>query len=41
MCKLKPHHMKLGKSSGYLEAYGKRGKYREVPLNVTVREALV
>ncbi len=31
--------MKLGKRSGHLKAYGKRGKYREAPLNVTVREA--
>lgn len=41
MCKLKPHHVKPGKSSGYLEASSKRGKYREAPLNVTVGEALV
>lgn len=26
--------------SGHLTVYGKRGKYREVPLNVTAREAL-
>ena len=32
--------MKLGKRSGHLTVYGKRGKYREVPLNATAREAL-
>jgi integrase/recombinase XerC len=40
LCKLKPEHVKLGKRSGHLAVYGKRGKYREVPLNVTAREAL-
>jgi len=40
LCKLKPHHVKLGKRSGHLTIWGKRGKYREVPLNVTAREAL-
>ena len=40
LCKLKPEHVKLGRRSGYLTVYGKRGKYREVPLNVTAREAL-
>lgn len=40
LCKLKPEHVKLGKRSGHLTVYGKRGKYREVPLNVTAREAL-
>ena len=40
LCNLKPHHVKLGKRSGHLAVYGKRGKYREVPLNVTAREAL-
>jgi site-specific recombinase XerC len=40
LCKLKPHHVKLGKRSGHLKAYGKRGKYREAPINVTGREAL-
>ncbi len=40
LCKLKPHHVKLGKRSGHLTVWGKRGKYREVPLNVTAREAL-
>jgi integrase/recombinase XerC len=40
LCKLKPAHVKLGKRSGHLKVYGKRGKYREVPLNVTARGAL-
>ena len=40
LCNLKPHHLKLGKRSGHLMVYGKRGKYREVPLNATAREAL-
>ncbi len=40
LCKLKSSHVKLGKRSGHLKVYGKRSKYREVPLNVTVREAL-
>ena len=39
MCKLKPPRVKLGKISGHLKAYGKRGKYREVPINVPVRAA--
>ncbi len=37
----KPEHANLGKRSGYLTVYGKQqGKYREVHLNVTAREAL-
>jgi integrase/recombinase XerD len=40
LCKLRPEHVKLGKRSGHLKVYGKRGKYREVPLNATAREAL-
>lgn len=40
ICGLKPEHVKLAKRSGHLKVWGKRGKYREVPLNVTVREAL-
>ena len=39
MCKLKPHRVKLGKRSDHLKEYGKRCKYREAPINVTVREA--
>ncbi len=40
LCGLKPSHVKLAKRSGRLEVWGKRGKYREVPLNSTAREAL-
>lgn len=40
LCNLTPEHVKLGKRSGHLTVYGKRGKYREVPLNVTARDAL-
>jgi integrase/recombinase XerD len=40
LCGLKPHHVKLGKRSGHLTVWGKRGKHREVPLNATAREAL-
>ncbi len=40
LCNLKPEHVKLGKRSGHLTVYGKRAKYREVPLNITAREAL-
>jgi integrase/recombinase XerD len=40
LCKLKPSHVVLGKRSGHLKVWGKRGKHREVPLNSTAREAL-
>jgi integrase/recombinase XerD len=40
LCKLKPEHVVLGKRSGHVKVYGKRNKYREVPLNVTARTAL-
>lgn len=40
LCNLKPEHVNLGKRSGHLTVYGKRDKYREVPLNVTAREVL-
>lgn len=40
LCGLKPSHVKMAKRSGRLEVWGKRGKYREVPLNATAREAL-
>lgn len=40
LCGLKPSHMKVAKRSGHLKVWGKRGKYREVPLNATAREAL-
>ena len=41
VCQLKGEHIHLRKRSGYLEVYGKRNKYREVPLNATVRKALL
>jgi integrase/recombinase XerC len=37
---LRLSHVKMAKRSGRLEVWGKRGKYREVPLNFTAREAL-
>lgn len=40
LCNLGPSHVKLAKRSGHLKVWGKRGKYREVPLNFTAREAL-
>ena len=39
LCGLGPSHVKIAKRSGRLEVWGKRGKYREVPLNSTAREA--
>lgn len=40
LCRLKPEHVHLGRRSGHVAIYGKRNKYREVPLNSTAREAL-
>lgn len=40
LCGLAPSNVKVAKRSGRLEVWGKRGKYREVPLNSTAREAL-
>ena len=40
LCGLGPSHVKIAKRSGHLKVWGKRGKYREVPLNSTAREAL-
>jgi integrase/recombinase XerC len=40
LCGLGPTHVKMAKRSGHLKVWGKRGKYREVPLNSTAREAL-
>jgi integrase/recombinase XerC len=40
LCDLGPSNVKVAKRSGRLEVWGKRGKYREVPLNSTAREAL-
>ncbi|NJK58867.1 MAG: tyrosine-type recombinase/integrase [Pleurocapsa sp. SU_5_0] len=41
VCQLKTEHIHLRKRSGYLQVYGKRNKYRKVPLNATVRKVLV
>jgi integrase/recombinase XerC len=40
LCRLRPEYVHLGRRSGYVAIYGKRNKYREVPLNSTAREAL-
>ncbi len=40
LCRLQPKHVHVGRRSGHLAIYGKRNKYREVPLNTTAREAL-
>jgi integrase/recombinase XerC len=40
VCSLKRDHVVLHKRSGYLKVWGKRNKYREVPLNATARQAL-
>src|SRR6266508_908674 len=40
LCRLKPDQVHLGRRSGHRAIYGKRNKYREVPLNSTAREAL-
>lgn len=40
VCLLQVEHIHLSKRSGYLQVYGKRNKYREVPLNATVRKLL-
>lgn len=40
-CQLKWEHVTLRKRSGYLQVWGKRNKYREVPLNVTARKAMI
>lgn len=40
VCSLRPGDVKLGKRSGAIRVYGKRNKYREVPLNVTARDVL-
>jgi integrase/recombinase XerD len=41
VCTLRPEQVHLGKRSGILKVYGKRNKYREVPLNATARAVLV
>lgn len=40
LCRLKPEDIHLGRRSGHVAIYGKRNKYREVPLNSTARDAL-
>lgn len=40
LCGLGFSNVKISKRSGHLKVWGKRGKYREVPLNSTAREAL-
>jgi len=40
MCQLRRDQVKLSKRSGTLEVIGKRNKYRDVPLNATVRSIL-
>jgi integrase/recombinase XerD len=39
-CNLKQEHITLRARSGRLQIWGKRNKYREVPLNVTARSTL-
>ncbi|MEN9869323.1 MAG: hypothetical protein RLZZ171_306 [Cyanobacteriota bacterium] len=41
VCQLRVEHIYLRNRSGYLQVYGKRNKYREVPLNSTVRKLLL
>jgi len=40
VCTLQRPNVTLGKRSGVLTVYGKRNKYREIPLNATARAAL-
>jgi integrase/recombinase XerC len=40
LCGLRREHVHLGRRSGHVSIYGKRNKYREVPLNSTARDAL-
>ncbi len=40
LCGLRPSHVRIAKRSGHLKVWGKRGKYREVPLNSTARGTL-
>ena len=40
VCSLRPEHVHLRKRSGSVEVYGKRNKYRELPLNATARKVL-
>jgi integrase/recombinase XerD len=40
LCTLRRDSVTIGRRSGFLCVYGKRNKYREVPLNATARTAL-
>ncbi len=40
LCRLQRANVVVGKRSGHVAIYGKRNKYREVPLNGTVRSVL-
>lgn len=40
VCQLQRDHVVLHKRSGYVKVWGKRNKYREVPLNATARKGL-
>jgi integrase/recombinase XerC len=40
LCRLQRANITLGKRSGHVAIYGKRNKYREVPLNGTARTVL-
>lgn len=40
LCGLRREQVTLGRRSGHLAIYGKRNKYREVPLNSTARQVL-
>lgn len=40
VCSLKRDQVVIHKRSGYLKVWGKRNKYREVPLNATARKVL-
>jgi integrase/recombinase XerD len=41
VCTLHTQQVHLGKRSGILQVYGKRNKYRQVPLNATARAVLM
>lgn len=40
VCALRREHVRLARRSGVLQVWGKRHKYREVPVNATARRAL-
>ncbi len=41
VCHLQVQQIDLNKRSGTISVYGKRNKYREVPLNATIRKSLL